>query len=324
MGQRYSFGFSDSFIAEIGKITLKQLHFDAVAIKKAYDKLKDFAEELGIKLPTPRLAGFCYTHIASLGANIEFPESSEPKPFPLISSPDEIDKLKEPADYLSSPIIQKKLNTLKELKKLCPETPDFIGHLLEGPITTAVLILSQEFLTLPYDNPQKAHEFLEFSTESALNYAKAITEYFGRELKSNGFPDDFAGMFPPDIFKEFVVPYWKRLYEGLKSEIRTLHSELLRVEHLPFLKELNVEYFDPGVDQYLKPEDLYAHCPCKCQLRITSWQIDNLSADSLVNLYIKLAQYHPYVISFSIHRLKNLDKIKKLLEIARKMEKEDG
>ena len=63
-----------------------------------------------------------------------------PTPFPLIPSLDEIDKLKEPADYLSSPIIQKKLNTLKELKKLCPETPDFIGHLLEGPITTAVLI----------------------------------------------------------------------------------------------------------------------------------------------------------------------------------------
>ena len=42
-----------------------------------------------------------------------------------------------------------------------------------------------------------------------------------------------------------------------------LHSELLRVGHLPFLGQLNIGYFDPGTDQYLTPELLRQHCPAR-------------------------------------------------------------
>jgi len=69
--------------------------------------------------------------------------------------------------------------------------------------------------------------------------------------------DDFAGMFPPAMFNEFVVPYWEETYQGLKATRRSLHSELLRVEHLPYLEQLKIRTSDPSADQYLTPALLH-------------------------------------------------------------------
>jgi len=319
MGQEFGFGFTDPLIAEVGGIKQNKLHFDVEAILKAYEKIKPLTRRLGVEPPTPRLAGFCYPHIASLGAEIVFAEDAEPKPFPMIKRPEEIDALTEPKDYLAAPLLQERLKICYEIKRRCPQSPNFIGHPLEGPITTAVLLMGSDFLTLPYDDPKRAHKFLEFCTKSALNYARTISEYFNQPLQSNGFPDDFGGMFPPKIFEEFVVTYWEEIFQGLKASERSLHSELLRVEHLPFLKELNIQYFDPSADQYLTPELLHQHCPCKFQSRILSWQIHNLSAEELEALYKKIARFKPYAISFSMDRLEDEPKIKHLLEVARRM-----
>ncbi len=331
MGQDFSFDFEDSLIAKIGGVKQSKLHFDVEMILQAYEKIKPLAGRLGIEPPIPRIAGFAYTHIASLGAKIVFAEDAEPKPSPLIHMAEEIDQLTEPEDYLAASLIRERLKVCAEIKKHFPRSPNFIGHLFEGPITTAVLLMGSDFLTLPYDDPERAHKFLNFCTKSALNYANAISKYFGTPitllpyhtllLKSGlqDFPDDFAGMFPPKIFKEFVVPYWEEIYRGLRATKRSLHSELLRVEHLKFLKELNIQYFDPGVDQYLTPEMLHKYCPCKFQSRITQWQIYNHSAEELEIIYRKIAEFKPYVIAFSMSRLEDESKIKHLLEVAREM-----
>ncbi|MGC8805448.1 MAG: hypothetical protein ACP5QD_05910, partial [Candidatus Ratteibacteria bacterium] len=74
------------------------------------------AEELKIPPPVPHLAGFAYPHVASLGCNILFPEDAEePRPLSIIKTPSDIDHMSEPDDYLSAPLIQKKLKTLEKL-----------------------------------------------------------------------------------------------------------------------------------------------------------------------------------------------------------------
>ena len=324
MGQNFSFGFSDSLIAEVGGVQQKQLHFDVEAILRAYENIKPLANRLGVESPVPRLAGFCYPHVVSLGVEIVFAEEGEPKPLPIIHKPEDIDKLTEPENYLAAPLIQERLKICAELKKHYPQSPNSIGHLLEGPITTAVLLMGSDFLTLPYDDPERAHKLLKFSTGSALNYARTITEYFGESIQPGpkGFPDDFAGMFPPKIFKEFVVPYWEQTFEGLKATQRSVHSELLRQEHLEFLKELKIDYFDPGADQYLTPEILYKNCPCKFQSNILEWVVFNSSAKELETIYRKMAEFKPYVITFSMSRLEDEPKIKHLLGVAREMKEQ--
>jgi len=324
MGNRYSFGLAEYLMTEITGIPLSQMHFDAKAIVKGYESLKPLAERLGIAPPVPRMLGFTYPHIASLGAEMIF-SGEEPTPVPMIKAPEDIDNLREPEDYLKAPLIQKKLSVWKELKSLSPETPNFIGHLYEGPITTAVLLMGEKFLTLPYDDPKMAHKLLSFCTESALHYAEAIKNYFGEKIEPGpvGIPDDFAGMFTPAIFEEFVVPYWERLYQGMKATERYLHSELLRKEHLHFFKVLDIKTFDPSADQYLTPEILTDYCPCDFEFRIKSWEIDNLSPEELVEHYKKIQHYHPASVNFSMSFLRQEEKIKKLLKVAREMEGKD-
>lgn len=318
----FGFGFTDPFVAKTGGVTLRQMHFDAKAIVKAFESIKPLCERLGVPAPVPRMAGFGYPHVSALGTNVVFPEDSEPKPEVVIRNPEEIDRLREPEDYIDTPLVKKKLRVLEELQKYCPDTPRFIGHLMEGPITTAVLLMGQDFLTLPYEDPKRAHKLLSFCTESALNYANAITHYLGDPLipGPKGIPDDFAGMFPPALFGEFVVPYWERIYSGLQATERYLHSELLRKEHLHFLKDLHIKSYDPSADQYVTPEMLREYCPCEFTLRIQSWEIDNLSADELVERYIYLQKMEPGSVSFYMQSMEEEPKIKKLLEIAREME----
>ncbi|MDD5676630.1 MAG: uroporphyrinogen decarboxylase family protein [Kiritimatiellae bacterium] len=326
MAQPYAFSLSESLMAANAGVSLKSTHFDVDAILKMYDAVKPLAAEFGIKAPRPRLAGFGYPHVVSLGVPVEFPEDGEPNVFPLIHAPEEIDHLKEPADYLAAPLIQQRLNICKELvKRRSDAVPNFIGHILEGPITTAVLLMGHDFLTLPYDDPKRAHRLLSFCTESALHYIEALHRHFNLDFPvkpgPRGIPDDFAGMLPPEMFGEFVVPYWNRIYDGLKATERNLHSELLRESHLPFLRELNITRYDPSADQYLTPELLRRSCPCLFMSRILSWDIRDLTEEQLDQRYRKIAESKPYIITFALDDMSRIGKIKQLLKLAREMEK---
>ena len=320
-GQAFEFGFSDSLLAEVGGVTQRDLHFHVEAINKAYEAIRPVAKRLGVEAPKPRLAGFAYTHIAALGARIVFTEY-EPKPEPLIQSPEEIDTLREPRNYLQADLIRERLRIFAELKRRFPEVPNFIGHLFEGPVTSATLLLGQRFLTLPYDDPPRAHRLLQFCVTSAQNYVRSLNEYFGEvssAFTAGGFPDDLAGMFGPNLFKEFVVPYWEQLYQWMNAGQRMLHSELLRAEHLPFLKQVKIDYYDPGTDQYLTPELLRARCPANFQCCITEWEVRDLDAKVLQRRYRDLAELEPYSIQFELTRLQNEPKTKALLEVAREL-----
>lgn len=318
--QAFEFGFTDPVLAELAGVTQRDLHLDVDAIIRAYKLAGELAAELGVAPPAPRLAEFTYTHIVALGTQVTFTEY-EPKPTTLLTTPEDIDNLREPEDYLAAELIQQRLKLAEEIVRRWPGAPLFIGHLFEGPVTTASLLLGPAFFTLPYDDPARAHKLMQFSVTSAFNYARAITRRFSgvEGAFPQGFPDDFAGIIPPKLFGEFVVPYWEQVFEQLNSSERFVHSELLRVGHLPFLKDLRVDCYDPSADQYLNPDLLKQHCPTRFQLRIQDWDIANLSEEELKAMYRRYASYNPKLISFYLSRLVDVPKVKAILEAAREM-----
>ena len=180
-GQRFSCGIGEQAVAESAGIKMYDLHFDVDAICRAYEAAVPVAERLGVDPPRPRLAGFCYPHLASLGAEIEFAEDGEPNVKPLLHSKEDIDTLEEPKDYLAAPLIRKRLELMRALKGLRPDAAETIGHLLEGPVTTAVLLMGQDFLMLPFDDPDRAHRLMDFCVRSALNYARAVKSEMGHD-----------------------------------------------------------------------------------------------------------------------------------------------
>ncbi len=202
-----------------------------------------------------------------------------------------------------------------------PDAIKSIGHLYEGPVTTAMLLMGESFLTLPYDDPERAHKLLEFCAKTAINYAHTIREKLGIPVDPGpaGIPDDFAGMFPPSLFEEFVLPYWEILYSGMKATERHLHSELLRIDHLPLLKKVKIDIFDPSADQYVTAEILKDHCPCRFTLLIKEWEIDALSAEELEKLYERYSSVSPISINFFLSFPEHEEKIRALLKKARSM-----
>jgi hypothetical protein len=128
-----------------------------------------------------------------------------------------------------------------------------LGAGIEGPITSAKLLRGQEFFTDLYLHPAAAHRLLDLVTESFIQFARANRRVRGapEDQGGTGLCDDFAGLISPQMWPEFVVPYYERLYAAFGDGPRTMHSELLRPGHLPFLLDLGLTSFDPGQDQYL-------------------------------------------------------------------------
>lgn len=316
--QPYYFGMLDSLLAEAGGVPLDALHRDVDAICRAYEGINPLADRLGIDRPRPRIAGFSYTHVSTLGCEVKFAAGSEPNVIPCIRRPEDIDGLKEPRDYLASGVAPQRLRTLD---KLARRRRDAYCHLdtAEGPLTTCALLMGPDFFLLPYEDPHRAHRLIRFVVDSSLNYNKAVAKFYGDPAgpRGVGICDDFAGMFPPEVFAEFVAPYWEDVYSRQQATERHLHSELLREEHLPFLRDLNIAVFDPSADQYVTPELLRARCPVPFTSRIHTWHIRDNDIGALTAMYRRCAACEPYRISFYMSFLSEEEKILGLLQVAR-------
>jgi len=323
--QPYVFGFADTALAEAGGVPLDALHYDVDAICHCYEQIAAPAQRLKVAPPAPRLAGFAYCHVSTLGAEILFAEGSEPNVVPLLKRPEDVDTLREPADYLARGLAPARLAALERLRMRHPGAVRSIGHLYEGPVTTAALLMGPDFFRLPYEDPARAHRLLLFCVRSAVNYARAVRNVLGEKIAPGpvSIPDDFAGIFDPDTFAAFVTPYWDRMYEALCAAKRYLHSELLRPVHLPFLAALNIAEFDPSADQYVTPELLRAQCPVPFTGRIQSWHIGDNSPEELQALYRRIAACQPTRISFYMTFLHEEDKIAAILDTARELAGEE-
>jgi len=297
MGQLYSFAIAETALAEAAGVSMYDLHTNVDAMCRVCDCIAPLAERLGVDPPAPHLAGFTYAHVSALGCDAE------------------------PEDYLGGELIRSRLALAAELKRRRPDAAGRIGHDFEGPITTAALMMGQSFFLLPYDDPARAHTLLDFVARSAVNCAKAIRTRYG-EPPTGGFqalPDDFAGMFGPDRFAEFVVPYWNRIYEGLGAGTRWLHSELLREGHLKHLPDIRLDTYDPGVNQYQTPEILQRCCPCEFTLRIWPSAVRDQTAEQIVETYRRYASFHPTSITFGLQCLDEEPKAAALLAVAREL-----
>ena len=324
-GQPYSFSISPPVAAALAGVSHYALHVDVDAIIKASDALIPLCKRLGVPVPVPQLYGMSYVHVSTIGVEVvNGPDVMEPSTKPCIRTPKDIDRLHEPEDYLACGIVPERLETVRRLKARRPDASDRIGHDLEGPVTTAELMMGPDFFTLPYDDPARARKLLQFCTTSAINYTRAIRACQGRPVRARtqGMPDDFGGIFPPEIFQEFVVPCWAQIYDGLGEPggTRTLHSELLREGHLGFLEELKIDSFDPSVDPHLPPEVLARACPVPWGLRIWPSVVRDLSADELVEKYRYFASFETQYIMFGMGDLSEEPKIAALLEVARELE----
>lgn len=125
------------------------------------------------------------------------------------------------------------------------------GMSTDGPMTIAANLRgATEFCMDLYTDPDYVRELLAFITEAIILRIKAYRKALGQEMKprSFGFADDSIELLSTEMYKEFVMPFHKKLIEELGGE--GPHSVHLCGDvgrHMTLLKdELNINGWDAG------------------------------------------------------------------------------
>ncbi|MBZ4666415.1 uroporphyrinogen decarboxylase family protein [Mahella sp.] len=122
----------------------------------------------------------------------------------------------------------------------------------DGPMTVACNIRgATEFCMDLMLDSEYAHKLLSYITEATIRRIQAWRKYLGLEMypKSWGFADDSISLLSCEMYEEFILPYHKRLCEGLSAPdaVRSIHLCGDASRHFPIIKqELNVYEFDTG------------------------------------------------------------------------------
>lgn len=119
-----------------------------------------------------------------------------------------------------------------------------------GPLTIAVDLRGSDIFSDMLADEDYYHRLMDFITEAVITRILAWRKYLGIDLRpqSGGWTDDAIQMISVETFKTHVLPYHRRLIEGLWGEgPHSLHLCGDVQRHLPTLvNELNVKTFDTG------------------------------------------------------------------------------
>jgi uroporphyrinogen-III decarboxylase len=210
-----------------------------------------------------------YEGAAALGGDLVFPRDHQPmiaNQGHVLETPEQVDAL-QPADPWRNARFQQHIAQLRELERRFPGQVSRSIAGQEGPITTAGLLRGQNFFLDCLADPACAHRLLDVVTETfiqwhlAAHQVAAATQVAGTRPQIAGIADDYAGLIRPEMWPEFVIPYYQRIIKALGPQGCHMHTELVRRAHLPYLRVLNLRHINFSEDQYLKPQDVFEELP---------------------------------------------------------------
>lgn len=203
-----------------------------------------------------------YEGVAALGGSLTFPRDHQPQILNqanILADPAQVDSLAVP-DPMKSPRFQKLLGWYKELVR---RFDGKVGTGLagqEGPVTTAVLLRGERFFMDLLDDPRRAHRLLETVTGMFILWTRTAREITGVKTDTVGIADDHSGLIGPDLWPEFVLPYYEKICAALGPRC-WMHTELVRPRHLKLFRRLDLAAMNFSEDQYLTPEDMMRELP---------------------------------------------------------------
>ncbi len=335
MEKKFNWYVSSCFsaYAYLSELKLDETYKDYSSCAKAFKigrkKVKEmFGEDVIVGRPS--CAPISYGHIICLGVPVSFPEDSEPGVRPIYKNIDEgIDALKKEIDFSKNELFKYYFGMWEYLKKEFPnEKIYFSGFGWEGPITTGVLLRGTDFYMDIFDYPEKAKIYLSLVTESIIKFV-----YFIRKInnapsinpESSGLADDLSSLIPPSLWDEFVIPYWEKYYSGLTNGKRTIHVENLKPEHLPFLKKINICYYDPSVSPVLTPKIIKEKIDIPFEWRLPSFQLRDMKKGDVKKWIYEMTNQEAETLFHIIEKESclgdNPDKVKEFIKTCKEIEK---
>ena len=276
---------------ELTGIPIKDVSLDPQTGIELYRKARPLLRDMfgpdvrPLPVSTPAVS---YGHINCLGAELMFPDDGEVNHGRLCESlQDAVEILKKPVDFSQAGMMPFYLDYLEQMRKAFPGEQVKFAFKSEGPITTAYTIRRDDFFYDLYDNPELTKEFLRLITESIIEYDHFLNQAIrdAPEINPGGYElcDDIASMISPKLWREMVIPYIDQRYQGLTPVKRTAHMEDLRPDHLPFLEELGLVFFDPSISPQINPKIIRERCRVPFAWRLGNFHYRYLSVQDVTD-----------------------------------------
>lgn len=314
----------------LGGISMRDFFLDkkkcADAQKAGREKIEKYFGKTG---PNRAVSGppLSYCHLSCLGAEIDYPVEADPNVRHLFTDIHEaLDRIQElkSVNFDTQPITAryKEINTY--LQKTFPDQQISLlsGFGAQGPLTSAVLLRGQDFILDAIDYPAETKKFLTLLTDSIIAFRKYVNEMNGLPAVSpegSGLCDDFASLFSPDMWPEFVLPYWNQLLSGLTTgKNRTVHCENLSPAHLTHLSGAKITHYQPSVSDLLTIENVKANTGIPFDWLLYSYRITAMNDEEIQNwvdtavkagISIIRTQFGEYTV-----KAEKLDRIKSFLK----------
>jgi uroporphyrinogen decarboxylase len=187
---------------------------------------------------------------SALGCKIKWQVDDSPLALPIVKKPEDISKLEIPDCYHSA-YMAISIATYRYMEsRVGKENVDFWYSL--GPFDLACLVRGQsQFFADIKLRPELAHEILEITTKTIIEWTKVREEVVGEKFERIGLGDDFPGFLGPKLFKEFALPYIGRVFKAFANRIHYWHSDGDTTSVLELIPEMHVEVhnnFYPDAD----------------------------------------------------------------------------
>lgn len=324
-GVRWRLAIPPEVETEYAATKLGPYYSDAQAAVDTQVRARDiFRNFYGVDIGQPGVPVPAYVGVASLGAQLVLPEDHPP----MVANQGRVLGDRQ-AVWALRPALPEKSEWMgryvemrEEMARILGRTPA-IGSGQEGPITSAVLLRGDQFFLDVLDEPEVAHHLLGVVTQTYISFVRHARRLNGQEEGGGaGIADDMAGMLSPNLWPEFVVPYWERIYQELGPGRRSVHTELLHPGHLRFLSEMQINAYDPGNDQYLEVTDV-AHL---VESMDVSWNLYtvrdmlNGTPESIRATYERAVQAGMKIIMSELCRRTPQENVRAFVEVGRQYE----
>lgn len=102
-----------------------------------------------------------------------------------------------------------------------------------------------------YTNPDEMHEMIDFFVDWEIAYLKQMAEHLHPDsvLHHDDWGSSRSTFLSPDMFKEFYLEPYKRLYKAYKDngyDIIIHHSDSYAATYVPFMIEMGVDVWQGG------------------------------------------------------------------------------